>query len=254
MAIQEVNVGTIANDGTGDDPRTGISKVNSNFTDTTNMASKLAQTSNVDTTVGRGLLVGSFGLGSTAGITYTDTEAVGGFNHFVRFESGASNLPIAGTFEGYSVGISGFQCITIELVSGNSGDAARSFKKSSRNGTWTTWVEVFTEANLNPNVFGGTDINDVVGIGVADAVTTILASLPIMLVGQAVSITVTGTFTLRNATFAAVTTGLGVSDMVLAGNSGNRVALVAISNATGLIVGDTYYITQDTASASILVG
>lgn len=44
MAIQEVNIGTIANDGTGDDPRTGMGKVNSNFTDPNNAASKLVGT------------------------------------------------------------------------------------------------------------------------------------------------------------------------------------------------------------------
>ena len=31
MALQQVNVGAIPNDGTGDDPRTGISKVNANM-------------------------------------------------------------------------------------------------------------------------------------------------------------------------------------------------------------------------------
>lgn len=63
MALQQVNVGTIPNDGTGDDPRTGISKVNSNFSDNTNAAAALVQTSILDNTVGRVLLSGAFGLG-----------------------------------------------------------------------------------------------------------------------------------------------------------------------------------------------
>lgn len=69
MAIQEVNIGLAANDGTGDDPRTGISKVNANFTDTTNMAALLAQTSPTDPTAGRGLTTDS--THTTAGVLYT---------------------------------------------------------------------------------------------------------------------------------------------------------------------------------------
>tara|TARA_R110000772_G_scaffold43692_3_gene100697 strand:- start:5206 stop:6369 length:1164 start_codon:yes stop_codon:yes gene_type:complete len=44
MAIQTVAIGTVANDGLGDNPRTGITKVNSNFTDPANAASKLVGT------------------------------------------------------------------------------------------------------------------------------------------------------------------------------------------------------------------
>jgi hypothetical protein len=44
MAIQTVAIGTAANDGLGDNPRTGITKVNSNFTDPANAASKLVGT------------------------------------------------------------------------------------------------------------------------------------------------------------------------------------------------------------------
>lgn len=68
MAIQEVNVGTIPNDGTGDDPRTGISKVNSNFTDTTNMAAQLAQTSTTDTTTLRGVTTDVYQPSLTEGL------------------------------------------------------------------------------------------------------------------------------------------------------------------------------------------
>lgn len=44
MAIQTVNIGAVPNDGTGDNPRTGISKLNDNFTDPANAASKLVGT------------------------------------------------------------------------------------------------------------------------------------------------------------------------------------------------------------------
>jgi len=44
MAIQTVNVGTTPNDGTGDPVRTCFGKINANFTDSANAASKLVAT------------------------------------------------------------------------------------------------------------------------------------------------------------------------------------------------------------------
>lgn len=41
MTIQQINIGTTPNDNTGDDPRTVGQKVNANFTDAANAASKL---------------------------------------------------------------------------------------------------------------------------------------------------------------------------------------------------------------------
>jgi len=70
MAIQTVNIGAIVNDGTGDPLRTAYSKLNDNFTDTANAASKLVQTSPTDTTAGAIMAVGAFGLGAD-GITAT---------------------------------------------------------------------------------------------------------------------------------------------------------------------------------------
>jgi hypothetical protein len=40
MAIQTINIGTTANDGTGDDPRTAGSKINDNFTNSNHAASR----------------------------------------------------------------------------------------------------------------------------------------------------------------------------------------------------------------------
>ena len=36
MAIQTINIGQVANDGTGDDPREAFVKVNNNFTELSN--------------------------------------------------------------------------------------------------------------------------------------------------------------------------------------------------------------------------
>ena len=58
MAIQTVKVGAAVNDGTGDDARTCFTKINQNFTDSANAASRL-----VGTAAGNVMEVGAFGLG-----------------------------------------------------------------------------------------------------------------------------------------------------------------------------------------------
>ena len=58
MAIQTVKTGAAVNDGTGDDARTAFTKINQNFTDSANAASRL-----VGTAAGNVMQVGAFGLG-----------------------------------------------------------------------------------------------------------------------------------------------------------------------------------------------
>ena len=60
MAIQTVKTGAAVNDGTGDDARTAFTKINQNFTNSANAASRL-----VGTATGNVMEVGAFGVGST---------------------------------------------------------------------------------------------------------------------------------------------------------------------------------------------
>ena len=59
MAIQTVKTGASVNDGTGDDARTAFTKINQNFSDSANAASR-----QVGTGAGNVMEVGAFGLGS----------------------------------------------------------------------------------------------------------------------------------------------------------------------------------------------
>lgn len=61
MAIQTVKTGAAVNDGTGDDARTAFTKINQNFTDSANAASR-----EVGTAAGNVMEVGAFGLGENA--------------------------------------------------------------------------------------------------------------------------------------------------------------------------------------------
>ena len=64
MAIQRINLGTAPSGTGGDTNRSAFTKIDGNFADTTNAASRL-----VGTAAGNVMEVGAFGLGSTAPIT-----------------------------------------------------------------------------------------------------------------------------------------------------------------------------------------
>ena len=89
MAIQTINIGTTANDGTGDDPRTAGSKINDNFTNSTHAASR-----DVGTSAGNVMEVGAFGLGDAlpniAGGFADFDEASGFYRHYSPADRPAS--------------------------------------------------------------------------------------------------------------------------------------------------------------------
>ena len=60
MAIQTINIGNNANDGTGDPARSAFNKINQNFTNNAHAASRM-----VGTAAGNVVEVGAFGLGSS---------------------------------------------------------------------------------------------------------------------------------------------------------------------------------------------
>ena len=88
MAIQTVKTGVAVNDGTGDDARTAFTKINQNFTDNANAASRL-----VGTAPGNVMEVGAFGLGksgrSVGNITTLQQlkDAVQGKSQIIRAEN-----------------------------------------------------------------------------------------------------------------------------------------------------------------------
>ena len=86
MAIKTVKTGAAVNDGTGDDARTAFTKINQNFTDTANAASRP-----VGTDAGNVMEVGAFGLGGLSKAvnkSQTDALQTNGFYHDKGAESG----------------------------------------------------------------------------------------------------------------------------------------------------------------------
>lgn len=86
MAIQTVKTGAAVNDGTGDDARTAFTKINQNFTDGANAASR-----QVGTAAGNVMEVGAFGLGGisrTVNKSGTDALQTNGFYHDLGGDGG----------------------------------------------------------------------------------------------------------------------------------------------------------------------
>ena len=72
MAIQTVKTGAAVNDGTGDDARTAFTKINQNFTDYTNAASR-----QMGTAAGNVMEVGAFGVGGfSKPVNKSETDAL----------------------------------------------------------------------------------------------------------------------------------------------------------------------------------
>lgn len=105
MAIQTVKTGAAVNDGTGDDARTCFTKINQNFTDSANAASR-----QVGSGAGNVMEVGAFGLGGdvpakdmqgySTEISYLN--AIGGKTQF--FYAVNTTLPNR-PFSGYAIGV-----------------------------------------------------------------------------------------------------------------------------------------------------
>lgn len=84
MAIQQVKTGASVNDGTGDDARTCFTKINQNFTDSANAASRLVGTAATNV-----MEVGAFGLGGSAPYVNSITNLIKG--QFFAYHNKDSN-------------------------------------------------------------------------------------------------------------------------------------------------------------------
>ena len=100
MAIQRINLGTAPSGTGGDTNRSAFTKIDGNFADTTNAASRL-----VGTAAGNVMEVGAFGFGGKTGLTavnpYNDlTESELSVNRFMTF-SDSMSYPMGLSFVGF---------------------------------------------------------------------------------------------------------------------------------------------------------
>ena len=254
MAIQTVNIGAIVNDGTGDPLRTAYSKLNDNFTDTANAASKLVQTSPTDTTAGALMAVGAFGIGGNV-TNVSDADNAQGLTQLFG-NSGLSkpNYPTVGIHAGLNIrgvlDINSQLLITQTDTVGSNTDPEVFVRNTNiSGGDFRPWIKFYTGANLNPNVFGG-DGADVIAVGLAVSSTQVAFHLPVSFNSNPSSITEVGTFTVRDA--AGANYGTGLSSFSLSGLSSHKIARVLV-NTVGLTANNSYELQLDSAASKITV-
>jgi hypothetical protein len=150
MAIQTVKTGAAVNDGTGDDARTAFTKINQNFTDSANAASR-----QVGTAPGNVMEVGAFGLGSTTSANTTADINILLPNRFISVNSNTTNGSPISYGLGYQLnGGNSWQVVLLHDVTTSdvwishrtSTDAPINFKKLLSTGNTSTDSNGFVKA------------------------------------------------------------------------------------------------------------
>ena len=154
MAIQTVKTGAAVNDGTGDDARTAFTKINQNFTDSTNAASRL-----VGTAAGNVMEVGAFGLGGAAQETITSADH---FNNKTVTQKGSlqgyydpgmvalPNRLNASLMLAYSA-----DWVTQVVFTPNAYNSAPKYRNYHSGATWSGWSDFLTTTNTQVDTSNG---------------------------------------------------------------------------------------------------
>lgn len=234
MTIQTIDLGTVANDGTGDAPRTAGQKINDNFTNATHAASR-----DVGTSAGQLMEVGAGGLLGSASVENLTAPFAGG-----RLYQAVSGSPISG------LTVFGMQAATTDGTT-----AARFMGRGDRafyegvGGGGTGTKELYHSGNLNPNVFGGSAANRIVTFGVANSSVQALFELENYYSNAASSITVNSTFSVFR--FGSVLVASGVTPTFFIGSK--KACFVEVAGLTGLAVGENLQLRTDSSASTITV-
>ena len=149
MTIQTIGVGSAYNDKTGDKIRDAFTKVNDNFSDSENAASRLVQSSPTDTTAGRLMAVGAAGwLGSLPEVL--DTSGVN-YNSLFRMRGDDPNNPTTTT--GFLINLTrpeGLQSAQLIITEGK-----EVFVAASSTGDLSNKYQIFTNGNYQPELASG---------------------------------------------------------------------------------------------------
>jgi hypothetical protein len=108
----------------------------------------------------------------------------------------------------------------------------------------------FTSNNLNPNVFGGDGVDDIISLGVASSSTTVFFLLPVSFISPPSSITVTGTFNITDINSNVIATGVSPN---LSGIKSSKVAYVFFFGLSGMTTENSYFLRLNAATSKIQV-
>ena len=149
MAIQTVKTGAAVNDGTGDDARTAFTKINQNFTDSANAASR-----QVGTGAGNVMEVGAFGLGTgdsnRVAPSLSSTELTTGFYSGVFDDrpSAMSDFGMAIHIANASAGKTHFGQMLMDLRLDNL------YYRRTVGGTPFSWLKIYSTGNTTVDANG----------------------------------------------------------------------------------------------------
>lgn len=146
MAITEVNLGTLPDGVGGDTPRSAMVKINSNFTNRVNAASR-----QVGTEEGNVVEVGAFGLGKRSLMTDATVFKEG----FYTTANGSENGAPPGSVAGYVDVKVAHDTLWATMHWFNIIDGKHWFKVRDNSGNVGTWQEYITSVNsqVDPNGF-----------------------------------------------------------------------------------------------------
>lgn len=247
MSIGTINLGAAPNDGNGDPARTAFGIHNSNFTDSANMASKLAQTDPLDSASGRGLLTGAFGVGTEAASLKSDADTITDSGDY-RVSSGSTNIPLAqdGNISHYA----GFSVAVASQVLQYTDSNSIFWRRRINSTTWGAWNELFSTSNLNVNEFTSAGAGEIIARGYASTTLAAHIFLPLNSITDPLSITVTGTFSVHNALSAQVGTAIVPA---LNAASSAKLALLTLAFTTPVTIGDPLTLRSIDATSKIKV-
>ncbi|MFU8927581.1 phage tail protein [Acinetobacter puyangensis] len=197
MTKQTIGIGSAGNDGNGDPARTAFTKTNANFTEVytalgggtgtipaalpianggtgattaaaarTNLglgttATATVTTSTIDTTAGRILKVGDFGIGANTQVA-TSSIDLNDVNLPVGFYSGNNwaNAPVGSgsTVWGYlivqNLASGGSALYALQMFTLGSNTAGNMWYRLRINGTWQSWRKIYSENNTTTDANG----------------------------------------------------------------------------------------------------
>ncbi len=199
-------------------------------------------TSSTDTTAGRMLKVGDFGLGGI-NISYS-----GGSLDTINYN-------VQGWYDGTTTGIppdGGFGNVTSHMLNTVSGyQIAHSFSNNTlyfrqeASNVWTSWKEILNSDNFN--LFEGTLATEVATSGSALSGTSAWFFFDIYTLADPTGITLSGTFDVYRGT-TLLTAGVTV---LFSNLSSKRKGVVTVAGLTGLTAGEVLNLRFGSAAASI---
>ena len=204
------------------------------------------QTSPTDTTADRLMAVGAFGVGTQdSPQTMTNDTKEGGF-----YNSGIDANALLNNQPYLTAGRSFGSDRAFQIQGSGAGDIIG--WRGLNNGTWASWQELYHSGNTNFNEFGGVVSRLIGRSGIATSTTEVVIELDVHSFTQPTGITLSmaaSNFKIKNKSFADVAV---CSSITMNGVSSNRTIALNVT-ASGLVAGETYYLTSATTGSTIKV-